>query len=328
MKLQGSCVLVTGGAGFIGSGLSRRALASGARVVVADNLATGFRRNVPEGALFEELDVSDPIATRALFERHRFDIVLHLAAQVSNIISHKDPWLDFRTNVGGTINVLDGVVHHRIPRLMYASSMALYGKPAASPVNEDCPLRPLSPYGVSKLAAEHMVHNTAARNDLDFELRVTSMRMFNVYGPGQSLENPYQGVASVFISNVLAGEPITLFGDGLQSRDFVYIDDVLDAWIAAVSEPRTKGLRINVGRGEESSINDLIDAVLNAFGYTRSTYSVLKKPELPGDQRSIRADTTLARDLLRWSARVGLSEGLKATIDWGKKTWNANASSS
>ncbi len=315
-------ILITGGAGFIGSALARALLARGDRIVIVDNLSTGFERNVPSAAEFVRGDVSDREVVRSLFARHRFDVVLHLAAQVSNIVSHQDPWLDMRTNVGGTINVLEEVRLRRVPRLLYASSMALYGTPDTVPVTEESRLRPLSPYGVSKLAAEHLVHNTARRNDLGFELSVTSLRMFNVYGPGQSLQNPYQGVVGVFISNVLRGTPITLYGDGNQTRDFVYIDDVVNCWLAALDNPAAAGQQFNVGSGREHSINELIDAVLSSFGLARSTYQVLRQPELPGDQRSIRADTSKANRLLGWAPGVPLYEGLTRTIEWGRTNWS------
>lgn len=325
-SLSGRSTLVTGGAGFIGGSLTARLVAEGADVCVVDNLATGFERNVPRSAEFVRADVADARAMREVFATRRFDTVLHLAAQVSNIVSHQDPWLDFRTNVGGTLNVLDGVVAHRIPRLLCASSMALYGTPDAAPTPETAPVRPLSPYGVSKLAAELLVHNAARRADLGFRLAVTSLRMFNVYGPGQSLENLYQGVVSVFIANVLGGEPVTLFGNGLQTRDFVFIDDVRDGWMAALDDPRTYGRQINLGSGNEVSINEVLDAVLAAFGHDRSTYPVLAQPELPGDQRRICADVSLARELLGWRPRWALSDGLKETIEWSRSQWDGAGS--
>lgn len=315
-------ILVTGGAGFIGSGLASRLLDRGAKVVILDNLATGFERNVPKGATFVLGDVGDPEVVAKVFGDHRFDTVLHLAAQVSNIVSHADPLADVRSNVAGTINVLEGARKASVARLLYASSMALYGTPKELPVTENAALAPLSPYGVSKLAGEFTVHNTANRKDLTSPLAVTSLRMFNVYGPGQSLENPYQGVVSVFISNVLANEPITLYGDGDQTRDFIYIDDIWDAWMRALEEPKSHGQRINLGSAAQDSILDLLDAVLAAFGHTRDSYPIVRKPELPGDQRHVRADVSRAKDLLGWEPKWKLKEGLKETIAWGRDRWS------
>jgi UDP-glucose 4-epimerase len=321
MGNAGKSVLITGGAGFIGSALARRLIAQQASVCVLDNLITGFEHNVPPGVELIRADVVDGDAVGRLFASRKLDLVLHLSAQVSNIVSHADPWLDFRTNVGGTINILEAVRRHRVPRLLYASSMALYGTPSEIPVSESAALQPLSPYAVSKCAAEFLVHNTARRNDLGFGLAVTSLRMFNVYGPGQSLKNPYQGVVGVFISNLLAGKPITLYGDGQQTRDFVYIEDVVDCWLRAIDDPSAAtGLRVNVGCGAEHSINHLIDSVLAAFGKDRKSHEVLVRAELPGDQRAIRADVSLARTRLGWQPRTSLADGLAATVEWARRS--------
>ena len=312
-------ILITGGAGFIGSAITRALIADGIGVTVVDDLSTGVRLNVPPEAHFIGADVADRDAMRAAFGSREHDAVLHLAAQVSNIVSHRDPWADFRTNVGGTLNVIEQVVAHRIPRVLYASSMALYGDPAALPVSETAVLRPRSPYGVSKLAAEHLIHNAGERSDVH-GFAVTSLRMFNVYGPGQSLTNMYQGVLSVFVANLLAGDPITLYGTGRQTRDFVYVDDVVDAWVRALrSDARDQ--RINVGSGVERSIGQLIDDVLAAFGRERESYPIHVEPELPGDQRAIRAVIGRARELLGWSPRTPFEAGLRATIEWARSTW-------
>ena len=319
-------ILITGGAGFIGSALASRLIAEGAHVYVVDNLVSGFLRNLPPEAEFIETDCSDQSAMREVFGSFRIDVVCHLAAQVSTIVSHRDPWSAFRTNVGGTINVLEEVRRQRITRLVDASTMALYGNPERLPVPEDAALRPRSPYGVSKLAAEHLVHNMAERRDLAVPLSVTSLRMFNVYGPGQSLENPYQGVAGVFIRNILAGEPVTIFGSGEQRRDFVFIDDVIDCWTRVLVNEGTGGKRINVGSGRTHTIHELLAAVLSAFSMSRADYEVVYEEEVPGDQQAIQADTRLARDVLAWRPRVDLVEGIEQTVAWGKLHWNVAGS--
>lgn len=309
--------IITGGAGFIGSHLADRLLAAGWNVRIIDNESTGKRGNVPRKARYFRGDIRDKRALAKAFSG-RTDVVFHLAAQVSNILSYADPSEDVTTNVLGTLNVLDECVKRGIPRLLYASSMALYGQPKRMPVGEDAPCEPLSFYGISKLAAEQYMFATAARKDLKRSLHVTGVRMFNVYGPRQSLTNKYQGVISVFIANVLGGEPITLFGSGRQKRDFVYIDDVVDAWIRCVREPRSHGQVVNVGTGSTISINAMLDAVLKSFGTSRKHYRIIRKPELEGDQFCIQADARRARRLLKWKPRTSFDRGLEETVKWAK----------
>src|SRR5262249_49995051 len=153
----------------------------------------------------------------------------HIAGQVSLIRSFSDPVTDLRTNVAGTLNVLKLCLKYRVPRLLYASSMTVYGRTEMLPTPEQTPCQPISYYGITKYAGERYVHPTAERIDLDFGFHVTSFRMYNVYGPRQALENPYQGVLGIFLGNLLRGEPITIFGDGDQSRDFVYVEDAVQA---------------------------------------------------------------------------------------------------
>ena len=266
-------VLVTGGAGFIGSHLTDRLLAEGYDVTVLDNLATGLRENVHAEA---QLDRRATWATARrvdeIFAGGRFDAVFHIAGQASIRLSFAEPEIDLRTNVIGTVNVLRACIEHGVPRLVNASSMTAYGEPDRVPTPEDVACVPVSYYGVTKYAAERYAHVTAARTDAD--LAVTSLRMFNVYGPRQSISNPYQGVLAIFIGNVLRGEPITIHGDGEQTRDFVYVDDVVDAWLRVLDDPAAAGRVLNVGSGRETSVNELADAVLAAFGESSETWEL------------------------------------------------------
>ena len=181
-------------------------------------------------------DVTRPAEVEPAFARG-LDAVCHIAGQVSIIRSFSDPVADLRTNVEGTLNILQLCLKYKVPRLIYASSMTLYGDVRTVPTPETEPCRPDSYYGITKHAAERYVHATAERPDLGFDFRVTSLRMFSVYGPGQSFSNPYQGVLGIFSGNLLRGEPITIFGDGEQTRDFVYIDDIVDGWVRALANP-------------------------------------------------------------------------------------------
>jgi UDP-glucose 4-epimerase len=313
-------VLVTGGAGFIGSHLVARLANDGYQVTVVDNESTGRRSNVLPGARYFKGDMTRLDDLEAVFAEG-LDVVLHVVGQVSLIRSYADPAFDLRTNVLGTINVLRLCLKYRIPRLLYASSMTVYGHTTSLPTAEDSPCCPVSYYGITKYAAERYVHATAERVDLDFDFRVTSFRMYNVYGPRQALDNPYQGVLGIFFGNLLRGEPITIFGDGEQSRDFVYIDDVVDAWIAAIDCRDSYGQVYNLGSGRRISINTVADHALAAFERNRRTHRVEYSPARSGEQRHVEADTARARAALNWAPRTPFASGLAKTVVWAKKTF-------
>jgi UDP-glucose 4-epimerase len=306
--------LVTGGAGFIGGHLVERLLAEGHEVTVLDNLATGDRDNVPGEATFVEGDVADREVVDDVFAAG-FDAVFHIAGQASISKSFAMPEIDLRTNVSGTQNVLRACVDARVPRLVNASSMTAYGEPDAIPTPEDAACVPVSFYGVTKYASERYAQIMGDRTDV--ELAVTSLRMFNVYGERQRLDNPYQGVLAIFIGNVLRGEPITIHGDGAQTRDFVYVGDVVDAWMRVLGAPETHGATLNVGSGKETSVNELADAVLAALGESRASWEMRSAPSQLGDQRRSAADVS-ALGALGWSPSVSLGDGIARTVDWAR----------
>src|SRR5262244_2549622 len=294
-------ILVTGGAGFIGSHMADRLLKEGHDVVIVDNESTGRRSNVPAGAKYIRADVTHLDQLEPVFAGG-LDAVFHIAGQVSLIRSYSDPTLDLHTNVEGTINVLRLCLRSRVPRLLYASSMTVYGHTAVLPTLEDTVCCPVSYYGITKYAAERYVHATGARQDLEFDFRVTSFRMYNVYGSRQALDNPYQGVLGIFLGNLLRGEPITIFGDGEQSRDFIHISDVARAWACALDNPASYGSVFNLGSGARLSINQVADQVLAAFGRRRADWRIVHRPPRPGEQRHVEADISRARSVLGWEA--------------------------
>jgi len=311
-------ILVTGGAGFIGSHVADRLGDEGHCVLVFDNEATGRRENVP-AARYMPGDVTRLADLEQAFGTG-LDAVCHIAGQVSLIRSFTDPVVDLRTNVEGTVNVLQLCVKYRVPRLLYASSMTVYGHTDVLPTPEDAPCQPISYYGITKYAAERYVQTTAERVDLNFDFHVTCFRMYNVYGPRQALDNPYQGVLGIFLGNLLRGEPLTIFGDGEQSRDFVYINDIVDAWVGALRNPASYGRIFNLGSGRRLSINQLADHVLTAFGYPRTNDTVIYyAPGRPGEQRHVEADITQARDTLGWEPCVSFDVGLAETVRWATR---------
>jgi UDP-glucose 4-epimerase len=311
-------ILVTGGAGFIGSHLSRQLLAEGHAVAVVDNESNGRRESVPSGVSYTRADVVRSAELEPVFAGG-LDAVCHLAGQVSIIRSFDDPIGDLRTNVEGTLSILQMCLKHRVPRLLYASSMTAYGNCKIVPTPESEPCQPDSYYGITKSAAERFVHATAARPDLDFSFRVTSLRMFSVYGPGQALDNPYQGVLGIFIGKLQRGEPITIFGDGEQTRDFVYIDDIINGWVQALDNPAAEGGVFNLGSGRSLSINQLAAHAVAAFGHPPGGYDISHAPARPGEQRRVQAEITLARRILGWEPRTSFERGLAETIRSAKE---------
>jgi UDP-glucose 4-epimerase len=303
-------VLVTGGAGFIGSHLCEALVARGDQVTALDNLSTGYAAHIPDGVSLVMADVTDADALLEIVATG-FDAVLHVAGQASISRSFASPETDLSVNVTGTLNVVRACREANISRLLYASSMTVYGEPDVVPTPETSPCVPVSFYGVTKYAAERFVQIAGAVSR--GALEVTSLRMFNVYGERQSLDNPYQGVLAIFIGNILRGEPITIHSDGRQTRDFVYVRDVADAWLRVLDNPTTAGRVLNIGGGRETSINELADAVLAAFGHSRAEWNVRTADAQLGDQRRSAADNSALRSATGWRAETPLAEGMMRT---------------
>ena len=310
--------LVTGGAGFIGSHLADRLLDIGFKVIIIDNESTGLRKNVPPSSEYFIGDISNLADLEQIFQQP-IDVVFHIAGQASNIRSFDDPENDLLINVTGTLNLLKYCLRYHVKRFLFASSMTVYGLPESLPINErEIPV-PISYYGITKYTAERYILATANRMDLSYQFQATSFRMFNVYGERQRLDNPYQGVLGFFLGNILRNEPITIHSDGEQTRDFVYIQDIVDAWISSIDNPATYGQVFNLGYGEGTSINQLVDEILIANGTARPAYPVIYGPCRPGDQRYMAADIYKANSVLGWNPKVPLSVGIPKTLAWARK---------
>ena len=311
-------ILVTGGAGFVGSAVTRRLVDAGARVTVLDDLFTGKADAIPTGASFIQGSVTDVPLVNELVADH--SLILHLAAR--NIIaSTANPLDDYATNIGGTLNILMAARASKVDRVVYSSSASVYGNPRAIPINEDDPLWTLSPYAVSKLGGE----NYCTAFSESYGLRVATVRYSNVYGPGQRPDNPYAGVVSKFLVEAHAGRPITIHGDGEQTRDYTYIDDAVEATLAAAVHPRAEGEVFNVGTGIETSVNRLAASIGEALGVEIDLHHVDRR-DIDNIRRRV-VNIEKIRRMLRWTPQWTLDRGLVETANWYKASSFADAGS-
>jgi len=255
-------VLITGGAGFIGSHLAEHLLDSGNRVRILDNLSTGKRENLPSHAQIEF--VQGDIRDKRLVSESAdgIDAIIHLAAVASVQASVDDPTGTHETNFDGTLNLLETARTKNIRRFLYASSAAVYGDNTRLPLVEEEILNPLSPYAADKLAGEYYLRFYHAK----YGIKTTAFRFFNIFGPRQDPSSPYSGVISIFIDRVTRGEPVILFGDGKQTRDFVFVGDLVKMLSLSLLDTQTAGQVINVGRGKQCSLLELLDALEKLTG--------------------------------------------------------------
>jgi UDP-glucose 4-epimerase len=307
-------VVVTGGAGFIGSHTVDRFMESGHRVVVLDNFSTGKRANLARWADNPALhvvvcDVAHGIfaALEPITKTHGpVERIVHLAAQVSVVHSVANPLVDMQINYGGTLHVLEYARALGVKKVVLASSAAAYGDVTEMPVSEEAPRQPVSPYGIDKYASEMALDYYANVHGVP----TTSLRFFNVYGPRQDPSSPYSGVISIFTDRARAGRGLTIFGDGSQTRDFVYVGDVVRAIVAASRDGNSR-LVANVGTGHEVTVLELAKAIVELCG-GRST--IEHAPARAGEILKSRAKVDRLRDALGVVAETRLVDGLKLTL--------------
>ncbi len=295
---------VIGGGGFIGSTLTDLLVQTGHDAVVFDDFSTGFRENLSASTPIVVGDVRDPVAVRRALVG--IDVVFHLAASVGNRRSLEDPVSDAQANVIGTLNVLEATRLAGCRRIVFSSSAATYGEPESLPVNEGQAQRPMSPYGVSKLAAEKYVLTYGHLYDMG----VVCLRYFNVYGPRQRFD-AYGNVIPIFAKRIECGEPLRVFGNGRQTRDFVHVLDVARANLAAAESVKRGCFNVASGRGV--SIEDLAHAMMDVAG--RNVPIEYEEPR-PGDVLHSVADTSLIGETLGFHAKVDLRAGLADYLSW------------
>lgn len=302
-------VLLTGGAGFIGSHLAAALLADGWAVDVVDDLSTGTRSAIPVGAQLLELDLGRPESIAALPD-HEYAAILHLAGQSSGEKSFDDPLRDLDANARSTLLLADWGLRRGIPAFVHASSMGVYGQPHELSVGEATQAQPISWYGASKLAAERTLAVAS-----DQGMRTVSLRMFSIYGPGQDLTEMRQGMVSIFLAMLLRGEAVEVHGALDRVRDFVYIDDCVTAWRHALE--RDVSGPFNIGTGKGTSVGDLVAQLIEAAGLPED-HPVASIGTTPGDQTAVIADTRRAAQELGWEARTALRDGLAAMVRWAR----------
>lgn len=299
--------LVTGGAGFIGAAVAQRLLAAGHEVVVVDNLTTGFRENVPADAVFVEGDCHDESLYQRL-PRRDYAAIYHIAGQSSGEISFENPVYDLQTNTQATLLLLKYALQSGCKRLLYASTMSVYGEQPDAPVAETASTRPQSFYGVGKLASEHYL-----RIYRQYGIESACLRLFNVYGSGQNMENLRQGMVSIYLAHALKNRHIHVKGSAERFRDFIYIDDVVDAFLVLEKAALGTAPVYNVCTGAKTTVADLVGRIVALLPFE---VSVQYEGSTPGDMFGITGDCAKIVREIGWTARVPLDEGLRRMVAW------------
>lgn len=311
--MSSEAVLITGVAGFIGAHVARRFRDAGWQVTGVDDLSGGELANVPAGIEFVRADLSSAAAVAQL--PRGCQRILHLAGQSSGEISFDDPHADLQKNTISTLNLIRYGIENHTARIVYASSMSVYGAVEDAPVEENRPCAPLSCYGVGKLAAEGYLRVYARA------LPCVALRMFNVYGPGQNMRNLRQGMVSIYLAQALANGSIEVKGSAERFRDFIYIDDVVEAWWRAATFPAAAGQTINVGTGVRTSVSTLLQRICalvpGAQWFVRGA--------TPGDQSGVYASTRRLAQCLGFERFTPLEAGLTKFVDWARSTAERDA---
>ena len=305
-------ILVTGGAGFIGSHTVDALVASGAgEVSVLDDLSTGKRNQVNAKATLYQTDLRDGAAVASVVERVRPEIIFHLAAQMDVRRSVADPAFDAQVNLVGFLNLIESARRHGLRRVIFSSTGgAIYGEQDEFPCSEDHPLRPVSPYGVAKLATEAYLFFYKVEYGIDY----LALRFGNVYGPRQDPHGE-AGVVAIFCGRMLDGKPVTIYGDGTQTRDYVYVGDVVRAVVAA-AKSSASGIALNIGTGIETNVNDLYSTLAGIADFPTRAEHVAARP---GEQKRSVISPARAEQELGWRPEKKFADGLEETFKYFKQ---------
>lgn len=302
-------VLVTGGAGFIGSSLVDRLVSKGYEVIVVDSLVVGNRDYIHKEVRFHQADITDPTRLNNIFAIEKPEVVYHLAAQTMLRKSIEDPVGDAKTNIIGTINVLEACKNNDVRKIIYTSTGgARVGEPDYLPVDEKHPLRPSSPYGISKHSAEHYVETYAALHGINLEHLVFCFG--NVYGPRDSPAT--KRLVPLFMDMIQKDETPKIFGDGHQTRDFIYVMDLIEFMVDSIDKTPQHKL-FHLASGVQTSVNEMYDVLRNVTGYDKPAHKI---EAVAGEVRDIVLDITLARNQLAWNPSTDLKSGIQKTWEW------------
>ena len=301
-------VLVTGGAGFIGSNIVDGLIEAGHQAIIVDNLSTGKKENLNKQAEFYNLDIRDQ-ELKKVFDENKISHVIHHAAQIDVQHSINDPLYDAQNNILGTINLLECCKSYNVDKIIYASSAAVYGEPDYLPIDEEHPIKAMSPYGISKHTPEHYIK---MYNEL-YDLKYTIFRYANAYGPRQDPKGE-GGVVSIFVDKMLAEERPVIFGDGQQTRDFIYVADLVKANLMALNQG--DNILVNISTESRDSVNDLVDYLNDILPYN---LEAIYKKARQGDIRHSSLANEKAKELLGWAPNYDFKSGLKNTVEYYSK---------
>ena len=309
--------LVTGGAGFMGAHLTKDLLAMGDKVIVLDDLSGGFEDNVDQRATFVQGSINDAALVEAMFEQHKFDHVYHLAAYAAEGLSHFIRGFNYQNNLIGSINLINSSIRHKVKCFVFTSSIATYGR-LDPPMRENMAPRPEDPYGVAKLAVEQDLYAAHHMFGMDYVI----FRPHNVYGEYQNLGDRYRNVVGIFMNQLMQGEELTVFGDGMQTRAFSYVGDITPVIARSVSVPEALGEVFNIGADKEYTVKELAEETMRAMGIEGQ----LKHLEARNEVVHAYADHSKAAQVFGINEHTSLEEGLRRMAEWAKTAGSRESS--